>query len=79
MGHMETEDVVQELRRALLEIEWTSRRSATKATLTAINDIARAALVAQTAAPSRPAGGLVPTGAGLEGDLELPELVLERV
>jgi hypothetical protein len=50
-NQMETEDLVQELRRALLEIEWTSRRSATKATLTTINNIARAALVAETAAP----------------------------
>ena len=76
---METEDLVQELRRALLEIEWTSRRAATKKTLTAINEIARAALVAQTTAPWETAVGLVPTGSGLESDLELSEFVLERV
>ena len=43
---VEQEQVVAELRRALLEIEWTSRRSTTTATLNRINDTARAALYA---------------------------------
>jgi hypothetical protein len=71
MDLMETEDQVQELRRALLEIEWTSRRSTTRATLRKINNIARAALVAQTTTASQAAEGLMPTGAELESDLEL--------
>lgn len=63
MTYVETDDLVQELRRALLEIEWTSRRSTTKATLARINNIARAALVAQTAARHE-----------AENDLELLEV-----
>jgi hypothetical protein len=38
------EAAVTELRRALLEIEWASRKKATTTTLTRINTLARAAL-----------------------------------
>ena len=41
---MDSDQVVSELRRALLEIEWVSRRSSTKATLRTINELSRAAL-----------------------------------
>jgi hypothetical protein len=43
---------IAELRRTLLEIEWTSRRRANVATLDRINDLARAALVKAAASTS---------------------------
>ncbi len=41
---MEAGSFIDELRRALLEIEWASRRSATTATLQRITELSRSAL-----------------------------------
>jgi hypothetical protein len=71
-------DLVSALCRALLEIEWTSRRSPRAAALRRINDIARAALrqagsAGQAAGIAAPRAGATPAPAALEAPATSPD------